>query len=251
MNKAVLSTLSVLALAGAQHLSATLLVDRGLPTANLNNVNGSSRANVAWAFGSDSTGSWLTGDTFKNTASANYYIDTIRVWTVGGSTSGLQLWGGLDGSTGSAIGLISSTYAIAPTTYSGGASYQGYSGSFIQMYEVDFAVNVTLAAGQSYDFFVGGTGSDYTFAHASNHALSGSPQDGADDQMLYIAVNGGSAVDGTLGTWSSATPGWGWDKASDINVQVVGTVPDAASTLGMMGFALASLGSLSRKLRKS
>ena len=54
------------------------------------------------------------------------------------------------------------------------------------MVQIDFAVGITLAPGQTYQYFLDGTGSSVTvpFSHASNAALSGSPQDGADNLML-------------------------------------------------------------------
>lgn len=63
---------------------ADLLVDRGLPTANLNNAAGADRANVSWAFTEyTSPDYWVVGDTFANTSSQNWAISTIRLWTVG------------------------------------------------------------------------------------------------------------------------------------------------------------------------
>ena len=51
------------------------------------------------------------------------------------------------------------------------------------------------------------------FNHASNAELSGAPQDGADGAMLQFGAGGNfeGAVDSN---------GNGWDKSSDINVQV-------------------------------
>lgn len=44
--------------AGSVMAQSTLVCDRGLPTANLNNAAGANRSNVAWSFGND----WITGD---------------------------------------------------------------------------------------------------------------------------------------------------------------------------------------------
>src|SRR6476620_10805445 len=62
--------------------SGILVVDRGLPTANLNNISGSSRSNVAWAEAYDNT-TGFTGDDFTVGATGQYYtLNTIRTWVV-------------------------------------------------------------------------------------------------------------------------------------------------------------------------
>jgi len=221
-------------LAATMSASADLLVDRGLPTENLNNAAGSDRANVAWAFTQyTSPDYWVVGDTFQNTSSQTWDINQITLWTVG-TTASASLWGGIDGS--SAIGVVSASGAVSPATYADGSTYQGSSGSSIAMYQVNFAVNIALAAGQTYDFFLDGTGSgDGTvvpFVHASNAALSGSTQDGADNSMLGAEVINGVLDPTSVGTWDSN--GNGWDKSSDVNVQVSGTpapVPEPATVI--------------------
>jgi hypothetical protein len=62
--------------------------------------------------------------------------------------------------------------------------------------------------------------------HASNAALSGSPQTGADDTFLFLGN------DGIVYTWNTLTgegtycPGCvGWNKTSDGNVQVFAHSP--------------------------
>jgi len=234
-------------LAVAMNASATLLVDRGLPTDNLNNAAGANRANVAWAF-TDYTSSdyYVVGDTFQNTSSQTWNINKITLWTVGQTDTAI-LRGGLDGST---IGVISdATYASAAPD----DLYQGTSGSYITMHQVDFAVNITLAAGQVYDFFLDGSGSEagivVPFVHASNAALSGSPQDGADNLMLYAEVTGGVINPGNVGTWTSL--GNGWDKASDVNVQVYGTAVPEPTTMVAGALLLLPFGARTlRMLRK-
>ena len=243
-------SLGALLLASAPQVSAnTLLVDRGLPTDNLNNAAGANRSNVAWAYGVDSAGSWLVGDTFTNTSAASYTIDTIRLWTVGATTSA-TLWGGL--SNAAAFAAISSTYTATTVQYTGGVDYQGSLGSSIAMTQLDFAVGITLGAGETYAFFLDGSRpSDpfIPFLHASNAALSGSPQDGSDGSMLVGLLSAGSIAAADVAPWTSL--GHGWDKASDVNVQVFGTVPEAGSSLILLGLALAGLGSLRLKTRKS
>lgn len=234
---------------GAGSACADLLIDRGLPTANLNNAAGANRSNVAWVFanppGSIPSDYYLYGDSFANTSAQTYSISTIRLWVVGAITS-VNLWGGLNGGS---ITSVSNTYAATPVTYSGGASYEGTSGGSIPITQIDFSVNITLAAGQTYDFFLDGTGGTYTipFTHASNAALSGSPQDGSDNLLLYAEVNGGNVVD--VGSFSSGDPDGGWDKPSDLNVQVFGSVPDSGTTVAMLGLGLLGIAGFSLRKR--
>jgi hypothetical protein len=121
------------------------------------------------------------------------------------------------------------------------------------MHQVDFTVNITLAVGQTYDFFLDGSGSEagivVPFVHASNAALSGSPQAGSDDLMLYAEVLNGVVDPSSVGTWTSL--GGGWDKPSDVNVQVYGTVVPEPTTMIAGALLLLPFGaSTLRVLRK-
>jgi hypothetical protein len=224
--KKLQTAIFAISLAAALPAGASLLVDRGLPTANLNNAAGADRANVSWAFTEyTSSDYWLVGDTFQNTSSETWSINSIRLWTVGRTDTAI-LRGGVVGST---IGIISDATYADPSS----SLYQGSSGSYITMHQVDFAVSILLAPGQTYNFFLDGSGAQtgivVPFVHASNAALSGSPQDGADDTMLYAEVLNGIVDPLSVGTWTSL--GYGWDKASDVNVQVFGTVVPEPTTM--------------------
>ena len=77
-----------LVLAGALLAGSTLaaaqvlVVDRGLPTANLNNAAGLSRTNVLWAdIETLPETPWLPGDDFTIAGSGPYVVTTIRVWS--------------------------------------------------------------------------------------------------------------------------------------------------------------------------
>lgn len=258
-------------LAARQVSGATLLFDRGLPTANLNNAAGSDRSNVAWADTETSTNPtnyWLPGDNF--TLSSNAQVSDIRVWIVGAGTTapgnlptGLSLLGG---DSGGAISTISTSYTDSSVTYSNGETYQGSSGSYWNIYQVDFNVSLNLAANQTYDFFVdqpyvsiGSSSYANAFLHASNATLSGSAQQGADGATLWLPVNSG--VNGSVETWNSGgiggtgTTGWaaGWDKNSDANVQVFGTItpiPGSGFLAAVGGLALIGGMALRRRMAK-
>jgi len=216
--------------------AASLVVNRGLPTANLNNAAGASRSNVAWSFGND----YITGDDFTiGSAGQSWVITKIRTWSINGTPetaemgdrfSSVSLYGGTASAylplTPISTGTLStgssanSNPNITHTrvTYAGGADYQGSSGAYIQIWQNDFSnLAWVVDGGTLYVVGVDGTlrpsASYYWFNHASNAALSGSTQDGSDDLFWYWAKDGTDS-----GQWDSN--GGGWDKSSDINVQV-------------------------------
>ncbi len=239
-------------IAGAQSAAAQVLVfDRGLPTTNLNNASGANQSNVVWADQETlPITPYLPGDDFTLPGTSSYIVSTIRVWST--DNTGLTLRGGVADGT---IGALSSTFTATPVTYTNSQSYQTGAGAFLQLYQIDFTVSIPLNGGVNYQFFLGGpavqAGADFRGArlHASNAALSGSTQQGANGTFLFLANDGTAQTwnsqTGT-GTYCTPTPCPGWDKVSDGNVQVFATTRQAAaavqvptmSGLGLAGLAL-------------
>ena len=264
-------TIPVLALAMSFGLStdvqaSTLVVDRGLPDSNLNNAAGPDRSNVAWDF----LGAYASGDTFSlpSTGDASapvWRIEKLTTWFIAGSPnpldnfqldsrfSEISLFLGSDNGTGSSVDRVANSkitgntagaanVTITPLTYNGGLDYQGSSGSDIQIWQVDFTNLGKFSAGDYLFSVTGSPDSENFFNHASNAALGGVTADGADDQYAWFS---GSASDTSLtygGIFDSN--GNGWDKSSDINIQVTATpvpLPAAAwlllTAFGGLGFA--------------
>ena len=242
--------LAGLLLAGSYLATAAgvMVFDRGLPTINLNEAAGVNRSNIEWLdYGVEPVDFNVTpivslGDDFTLPGCGTYQVTTIRVWST--DFDGLSLWGGLAGGIIQQVMIGATTtpvpYTMKAVTYPGGhvgyqnsavvtsmAPYQPQAGSspttFSQIYQIDFSVNIALNAGQKYQFFLFRPlmyNADRTvvrsgYLHASNAALSGSPQDGADDTMQVLAP------DGSVYSWQ--VMGDRWDKNSDANVQVFAT----------------------------
>jgi hypothetical protein len=112
------------------------------------------------------------------------------------------------------------------SAYVGGGMYEGNSGTFYKVWQIDFTKLALLVnGGTKYYFAVDGIptdpDNDWYFNHASNAALSGSTQEGADDRFVAWAKSDLS----TLYMCDSGAPWGGFcdggdNKSSDINVQV-------------------------------
>jgi hypothetical protein len=225
MKKLIMICTVVMILTGAASMGfASILVDRGLPVynqeaPNLNWAAGANRSNVFWA---DSDTTLMMGDDFTlPTSAASYHIDTIRVW-ISGDDSSVSLYLGTTGN----LSLASTSYTQTSVTYSNGETYQGNSGAFRNIYQLDFAVDITASGGTEFNFAIAG---DDTFLHASNAALSNSPQEGSDNW-----VHAWTIADGAWNYDWQSTNG-GWDKDSDFNVQVLGIPEPATITLLCLG----------------
>ncbi len=227
--------------------SASLLFDRGLPTENLNAAAGTLRSNVGWSdWEPTATTSpyYLPGDDFTIGTGGSYHIDKIRVWATTNDSSniGFKLFGG---QAGSSISLWSSTYTPSNVTYINGEDYQGNSGEFRQIYQIDFAVNLDISGGVKYQFFLDSPWSAYTnpagfsnaFLHASNKDRSGHSMPGADDIFLYMTMDGiyPNGIPGVVIPFDMTAYG----LTSDGNIQVYGT--PLPGTLLLLGSGLTGL----------
>jgi hypothetical protein len=225
---------------GVWAADSMLVVDRGLPQGNLNNVSGAARSNVRWAFGD----SGFMGDHFTVGAqSEKWMIDSIRTWTVPGLDSAdperlsdfyedVRLYFGQSGSdltpmVAAALSLGSDettnpNVRISEATKAGTPLYDDF-GKFLRVWQIDFTnLNLPVDGGSTYSFGVWGIGREIPgsggkvymwFNHASNAPLSAAREDGADGVMLQF--DGSGKVVGEF-----TARGNGWDKNSDINIQV-------------------------------
>jgi hypothetical protein len=239
--RSVLKIAGWLALAsGAWAADSVLVVDRGLPADNLNNVSGAARSNIRWASGD----SGFLGDHFTlGSRGEKWVIDSIRTWAVPGLKEvdpdhlgdfyqDVRLYFGAPGRDLTPVQstLLSSgndessnpNVLLTEATGAGAPLYDDF-GKFLRVWQIDFTgLNLTVEGGVKYNFGVwgmgraipGGQGEAYMwFNHASNAPLSAVRQDGAEGVMLMFEASGKAA-----GEFEGQ--GNGWDKNSDINVQV-------------------------------
>jgi hypothetical protein len=214
-----------------------LVVDRGLPQANLNDASGSARSNVRWAVPADG----FLGDDFTIGAPGEkWIIDSIRTWTVPGIRRADPLHLGdfyqdvrlYFGGPSADLTPLSTTRLTEGSDRVDGANvhiseaaaplYDDF-GRSIRVWQVEFTrLSLPVDGGVKYRFGVWGMGRPIPgtdgktymwFNHASNAALSGAPQDGADGVILQFDAAGRTADE-------VRTEGHGWDKSADINVQV-------------------------------
>jgi hypothetical protein len=266
----ILTILTMVVGLGSVLHADNMVFDRGLPTANLNNAAGTNRSNVAWGDYSPDAGlNWAIGDDFNLNQAGTVTISDLRVWIVATGNqppssmwTDLRLFGGpTAGASGSPssvtqLSQVSTTGAdpnvvISQVTYADGSSYQGSSGNSIDIWQVDFLLNWQVDGNTTYSFFVGDTPTALNtslyppgvspFLSASNAALGGAPAQGSDNLIHDIGWNGSGVQ--TYETWNSL--GNGWDKPSDINVQIFAT-PEPSSIL-FLGTVVFFVGSLARR----
>jgi hypothetical protein len=255
------STKFLLALAlpalAAEHPSATaggaaaLVIDRGLPQANLNASAGAIRSNIRWSWYEHG----FIGDEFAIGAPGErWVIDAIRTWAVPGTTEtdpghlgdfyqDVRLYFGspTDNLTPISSGLLAPaadetsnpSIAISDATAGGAIPYENF-GANLRIWQIDFRrLNLAVEGGVSYRFGVwgmgraipGANGKTYAwFNHGSNAPLSQARQDGANGALLMFDAAGKYE-----GSFSS--DGAGWNKPADINVQVFAHRVDAKSVV--------------------
>jgi hypothetical protein len=230
-------TVGLLVVLPAFTADSILVVDRGLPQANLNNVSGTSRSNVRWGWHDEG----FLGDDFTIGAPGErWVVDSIRTWTVpGGKGATLQHLGDyyqdlrLHFGQGDVTPVVaaqltvgsddtsSSNVRVSDATQAGAVLYDDF-GTPLRIWQIDFSnLSLSVEGGVKSRFGVWGQGRPVPgdqnvyswYNHASNAALSGSRQDGADGVMLLFDAAGRSR-----GTHNAE--GNGWDKPADINVQV-------------------------------
>ena len=258
MRELVLAAVALIALGSAAPSYAdSLLFDRGLPSANLNNGAGASRSNVTWA---SELPTGFTGDDFRiGSAGEKYVIDSLTVWgaqydPLSLDIDNIWLYLGKSGdplalvSTGAVSGNSNSNPGITHTyvTYPGTevALYQGNESSFYPIAQTTFGgLNYVVEGGVTYNFGVKGDGALW-WNHASNAPLSGVRQDGADGRYLEFNTENLALV----AVWDSAPCAGdaaehcgGWDKSSDINVAIEGHAVPEPATLTLLGLGLAGV----------
>ena len=232
----VLATvLATLAIPASVLAAGGIALNRGLPTSNLNDAAGANRSNVAWSNGND----YVTGDDFTlGSTGQTWYISQIRTWNIGhlGSSFGDEfdtdtLYFGTGAISPIVIGTVAAGSNVdsnanithTPVTYADGSNYQAQGGSYRQIWQNDFKnLGMVVSGGQKYYFAVDGTPYAYFwFNHASNAALSGSTQQGSDNR--YVAWAKADLLTpnpcDSNGPFAGICDG-GWDKSTDINVQV-------------------------------
>jgi hypothetical protein len=217
-----------------------MVVDRGLPQANLNNASGPVRSNVRWGWHDHG----FLGDDFTiGAAGEHWVIDSIRTWAVPGGAENnpehmgdfyqdvrLYFGGPKSDLTPMATAQLSPgseetsnpNVRVSEATQSGALLYDDF-GTSLRIWQVEFSnLSLAVVGGVKYHFGVWGMGrnvpgsEDKTFTwynHASNAPLSAARQDGADGMMLLFDAAG--RAEGTF-----TAQDHGWDKAADINVQV-------------------------------
>jgi hypothetical protein len=197
----------------------------------------------------------LTATVGENfTLSAPSVIGTIQVWVVDNGTApsagSYQLWLGTDSAPGvdptASVTDIAASTSATQVHYSDGSDYQNSDGTFSDIYQVDFTgLDLSEGAG-TYAFSVSGLSEDgmlTPYLSASNAALGGSDQIAGDDTLYGFDDTG--AMDTANGYPANLSAGW--NKSSDVDVQVF-AAPEPAS-MAILGVGVFALGAIRRRRR--
>lgn len=250
----------VIAVGMSVFAQSTMIVDRGLPTINLNVAAGEFRSNT-FLLGT-SYQKYFYGDDFTVPASGSKYwkIDTIRVWFVGGVASSnngdmtddsflgdqslgkLSLWVGTNGRALNRVSLASFIPGSDATNnpnvvsrrvqYYGGIDYErpdvpvGAPWPYLTIVQLEFTnLNLIYAGGTKVQFGMTTDGQFSAHHHASSAFYSGSTQDQADNMVGYFMLDPVlPKKDPTARFLYNLAKTDPWGKPSDINVQVLATL---------------------------
>ena len=236
-----------------------VLFQRGLPVQNLNNAAGLNRSNVGplnGDFGPGFGGPYILGDDFSLPTSS--VIHNLSVWVIGNALNSapvaptteftsITLYGGNDQT---ALTALSSAYTATRVQYTGGLDFQSTTnGFFYPIYQITFSGLTWNVFGNTlYNFAIGAVpvGNNTLALHASNAALSGGTQTGADNSFLFFLNNP------PIATFASdASSVFNFPKGADANVLIAGAVviTPEPSTLGLLALGASSI--LLRRLKRS
>lgn len=261
---------------GSGALWGSLIYERDLPNAVDSGgtmwVNNTApvRANVDWAGGPDtSSGYDIIGDTFSFAGGAN--INSLTVYeisntpcatsacigaaTPGSEFSSISLFLGPQAGT---LNQMATTYSAVQQYYQPGMSYQGPSGDYYAIFALTFNfASQAVAAGQTWAFAVDGIAngnnllmlSGVNTAAAIQSSTVSNPviENGGDNQYYYYnltsqTLTSTNSAAGFPYACNSGGACGGWDKGSDLNVQINGILLPEPGTilltgLGMLVFA--------------
>ena len=229
--------------------AAALLFDRGLPiySSTLGNLNGTSNTNRSnfstnYTYLSQPASYQVGGDDFNlGKKGQEFHISTVRLWLVSGVASdqydttplttpsyAMTLWLGPAGGT---LQHLAATPKITRIWYSDGENFQRVvDGTWRAIWQLDFPVDLIVAGGQKYQFFLNGlflSSASGLWQSPSlciaKESLSNNPhQDGADGQYLALTLANGTPS----GAPSVLSP-------QDANIQIFGSVVNVAP-LGLL-----------------
>ena len=281
MNRIVIC---VLASAGIASLvpsasASTIIFQRGLPSStNVNSAAGANQSNISWGNQSANGTVYLVGDDIDLSQSpvpnstGSWSVDSISVFEVANTPistststtppaaalpqnefSSLTLF---EGTAYTTLTPISSTYTSQFVQYEpAGVNYEVGTDGFFPIYEITFSgLNLVVPANADLGFAIDAVPNDSNgfFLHASNAALSGTEQDGADNFYENYCTNTSVPQGATSAAYCALidSNGDGWTKSSDINVVVTGapsSIPEPA-TFGLLGAGILAIVALRKRL---